>query len=74
MFVFWGFFVIFFVIQTEFNIIGSTHPSTCFDFLEDIATGILFLLLIFMLPVCHKALHPESGLPDIVPGAFSFYN
>lgn len=24
--------------------------------------------------ICHKALHPESGLPDIVPGAFlSFY-
>lgn len=24
--------------------------------------------------VCEKAFHPESGLPDIVPGAFPFYN
>lgn len=22
---------------------------------------------------CHEALHPASGLPDIVPGAFLFF-
>ena len=27
----------------------------------------------FVLTVCYKALHPESGLPDIVPGAFLFF-
>lgn len=29
--------------------------------------------VLFFLTVCHKALHPESGLPDIVPGAFLFF-
>lgn len=31
----------------------------------------LFLDILFLI-FCHKALHPESGLPEIVPGAFSF--
>lgn len=32
----------------------------------------LVTFLTFFDKFCHKALHPESGLPDIVPGAFSF--
>lgn len=36
------------------------------------SSGSSLFLDIWFLNFCHKALHPESGLPDIVPGAFSF--